>query len=48
MELALKHNLSVPDTYYLQAAFVSGFPVATNDRKLRNAAEANHLATMTA
>lgn len=46
--LAVKHNLSVYDTCYLQAALVSRFPLATNDKKLKDAAEANHLATMTA
>ncbi|HUY13553.1 MAG TPA: type II toxin-antitoxin system VapC family toxin [Terriglobia bacterium] len=45
--LAVKHNLSVYDTCYLQAALASRLPLATNDKKLKEAAEANHLVTMT-
>jgi predicted nucleic acid-binding protein len=41
MVLAVKHNLSLYDTCYLQAALVSRLPLATNDQKLRGAAEAN-------
>ena len=47
MGLAVKHNLSVYDACYLQAALASGLPLATNDKKLRDAADADHLATMT-
>jgi predicted nucleic acid-binding protein len=45
--LAVKHNLSVYDSCYLQAAVASGLPLATNDKKLMDAAEANHVVTMT-
>ncbi len=45
--LAVKHNLSLYDTCYLQAALASRLPLATNDKKLKDAAEANHLVTMT-
>jgi len=47
LRLAVKHNLSVYDTCYLQAALASRLPLATNDKKLKDAAEANHLVTMT-
>lgn len=46
--LAVKHNLSVYDSCYLQAALASRLPLATNDKKLMDAAEANHVLTMTA
>ena len=42
--LAVKHNLSVYDTCYLQLALVSNLPIATNDEKLKRAAEASGLA----
>ena len=45
--LAVKHNLSVYDSCYLKAALDARLPLATNDRKLRDAAEANQLATLT-
>ena len=41
--LAVKHNLSVYDTCYLQLALVSNLPIATNDEKLKRAAEASGL-----
>jgi predicted nucleic acid-binding protein len=43
--LAVKHNLSVYDTCYLKAALDSHLSLATKDRKLQDAAEANHLVT---
>jgi len=46
VRLAVEHNLSVYDTCYLHAALASRLPLATNDKKLRDAAEANHLVTM--
>jgi predicted nucleic acid-binding protein len=36
----------VYDTCYLQAAVASRLPLATNDKKLQDAAEANHVVTM--
>ncbi len=45
--LAVKHNLSVYDCCYLQAAIASRLPLATNDKKLIDAAEAIHVVTMT-
>ena len=42
--LAVKHNLSMYDTCYLQLALISSLPIATNDDKLKRAAEANGLA----
>ncbi len=47
MQLAVKHNMSIYDTCYLQAAPVSNLPLATNDRKLKQVAEENGLATLT-
>jgi predicted nucleic acid-binding protein len=44
--LAVKHNLSVYDTCYLQLALVSNLPIATNDEKLKRAAEASGLAAI--
>ena len=44
--LAVKHNLSVYDSCYLQAALASRLPLATNDKKLMDAAEAIHVVTM--
>lgn len=46
LQLAVKHNLSIYDTCYLQAALVSNLPLATNDQKLRSAAEASGLAML--
>ena len=46
VRLAVEHNPSVYDTCYLHAALASRLPLATNDKKLRDAAEANHLVTM--
>jgi predicted nucleic acid-binding protein len=47
LTLAVKHNLSAYDRCYLQAALTARLPLATNDVKLKNAAQANHLVTMT-
>jgi predicted nucleic acid-binding protein len=47
LALAVKYNLSVYDSCYLQAAVASRLPLATNDKKLKDAAEANHVVTMT-
>jgi predicted nucleic acid-binding protein len=47
LELAVKYNLSVYDSCYLQAAVDSRLPLATNDKKLMDAAEANRVVTMT-
>jgi predicted nucleic acid-binding protein len=47
LRLAVHHNLSVYDACYLQAALASRLPLATNDKKLKEAAEANGLVTMT-
>ena len=46
LRLAVKHDLSLYDTCYLQAALVSGLPLATNDRKLSAAAVAHGLVTL--
>jgi predicted nucleic acid-binding protein len=46
LELAVKHNLSIYDTCYLQAALDGRLPLATNDQKLKDVAEAHHLVTM--
>lgn len=46
LALAVRHNLSVYDACYLQAALAAGVPLATNDKKLKDAAEANRLVTM--
>ena len=46
LSLAVKHNLSVYDTCYLQLALVSNLPIATNDEKLKRAAEASGLAAI--
>ena len=46
MQLAVKHDLSLYDACYLQVAFVSKLPLATNDQKLRIAAEANGVAIL--
>ncbi len=37
LQLAVGQDLSIYDTCYLQAALVSGLPLATNDKKLRAA-----------
>jgi predicted nucleic acid-binding protein len=47
LTLAVQHNLSLYDACYLQTALVTRLPLATNDRKLQEAAEVNHLVTMT-
>ena len=39
----MKHNLSVYDACYLQLALISNLPIATNDEKLKRAAEASGL-----
>ena len=44
LRLAVKHNLSMYDTCYLQLALILNLPIATNDDKLKRAAEANGLA----
>jgi len=46
LTLAVKHNLSVYDTCYLQLALISNLPMATNDEKLKRAAEASGLVVM--
>lgn len=43
LTLAVKHNLSVYDTCYLQLALISNLPIATNDEKLKLAAKASDL-----
>ena len=43
LSLAVKHNLSVYDACYLQLALISNLPIATNDEKLKRAAEASGL-----
>jgi predicted nucleic acid-binding protein len=43
LTLAVKHNLSVYDTCYLHMALASNLPIATNDEKLKRAAEDNGL-----
>jgi predicted nucleic acid-binding protein len=43
LSLAVRHNLSVYDTCYLQLALISNLPIATNDEKLKCAAEASGL-----
>jgi predicted nucleic acid-binding protein len=47
LRLAVQHNLSVYDACYLRAALDASLPLATNDKKLKEAAEANRLVTMT-
>jgi predicted nucleic acid-binding protein len=46
MRLAVEHNLSVYDACYLKLALLTKLPIATNDDKLKFAAEANRLATI--
>ena len=46
LRLAVKYDLSVYNTCYLQLALAHGLPLATNDRKLAEAAEANQLLTV--
>jgi predicted nucleic acid-binding protein len=46
LQLAVKQDLSIYDTCYLQAALVSSLPLATNDKKLRAAAESCGVATL--
>jgi predicted nucleic acid-binding protein len=46
LQLAVQHDLSLYDTCYLQAALVSGLSLATNDKKLRAAAESCGTATL--
>lgn len=43
LSLAVKHNLSVYDTCYLQLALISSLPIATNDEKPKRATEASGL-----
>ena len=46
LTLAVKHNLSVYDTCYLQLALISNLPIATNDEKLKLAAKASGIVVM--
>jgi predicted nucleic acid-binding protein len=46
LEMAVEHNLSLYDTCYLQASLVSKLPLATNDQKLRLAAEASGITVL--
>ena len=46
MQLAVKHNLALYDTCYLQAAIVAKLAIATNDSKLIAAALANGLSVL--
>ena len=46
LPLAVKNNLSIYDACYLHTALASGLPLATNDEKLRPAAEDNGLVTI--
>ena len=39
LQLSVRHNLSIYDACYLQAALEAQLPLATNDEKLRKAAE---------
>jgi len=48
VELAVANNLSMYDSCYLHAAILLNLPLATIDQKLKLAAEACGLATMTA
>jgi predicted nucleic acid-binding protein len=47
IQLAVKHKLSVYDTCYLQVSMVANLPLATNDQKLKAAAESNGVMTLT-
>lgn len=47
LELAVRHNLSVYDACYLKTALDAQLPLATIDQKLKDAAEAHHLITLT-
>jgi predicted nucleic acid-binding protein len=47
LELAVKNNLSLYDTCYLQTALILKLPLATHDQKLKDAAEANGLIVWT-
>ena len=47
LELGARHNLSVYDTCYLKTALDAQLPLATIDQKLKDAAEAHHLITLT-
>jgi len=46
LQLAVKQELSLYDTCYLQASLVSRLPLATNDKKLRAAAESCGITTL--
>jgi predicted nucleic acid-binding protein len=46
LQLAVKQDLSLYNTCYLQVALVSGLPLATNDKKLRAAAESCGVTTL--
>jgi predicted nucleic acid-binding protein len=47
LELAVRENLSVYDACYLKVALDTQLPLATIDQKLKDAAEAHHLVTLT-
>ena len=44
LRLAIEHGLSVHDAFYLEIAVRRGLPLASNDRTLRRAAEAEGIA----
>jgi predicted nucleic acid-binding protein len=46
LQVAVKHNLSLYDTCYLQAAVIGNLPLATNDSKLIAAAEASGITVL--
>jgi len=46
VDLAHRHNLSVYDAIYLECALRNGLPLATLDRQLRLAAEAEGVRTL--
>jgi predicted nucleic acid-binding protein len=46
LQLAVEQDLSIYDTCYFQAALVSGLQLATNDKKLRAAAESRGVTTI--
>ena len=47
LQLAVKHNLSVYDTCYLQLALASRLPIATHDNKLIDASKAEGVVVIT-
>ena len=48
LRLAVQQDLSLYDTCYLQAALASSLPLATNDKKLREAAQSCWVTTLVA